>query len=144
MIILLNFLNNMLQQIGNNNLFFKLFLYRKGENMFCKKMFAVLMFSLLFSLFTISNAQNNETEKEGTKTEVQEEQKISEEKNAAKPWNEVCPVKGGKVQKETVLVEYKDKQYGFCCPGCDSKFEKDPEKYLKNLSEDGKKFKGKK
>ena len=27
-------------------------------------------------------------------------------------------------------VDYKGKTYYFCCPGCDSKFKADPEKYL--------------
>jgi YHS domain-containing protein len=43
------------------------------------------------------------------------------------------------VQKGTTIVEYNEKQYGFCCPGCDTKFVKDPEKYSKHLSKDGKK-----
>ena len=61
-----------------------------------------------------------------------------------KIWNAVCPVKGGEVDPETPTVQYKGKNIGFCCPGCDSKFSADPEKYMKNLSEDGKKFVGKK
>jgi len=60
------------------------------------------------------------------------------------PWNKVCPVKGNEIEKNSPTVEYKGKVYAFCCPGCDTKFAKDPEKYLKNLSEDGKRFIGKK
>jgi YHS domain-containing protein len=59
------------------------------------------------------------------------------------PWNKVCPVKGEDVDPEAPTVEYNGKVYGFCCPGCDAKFQKDPEKYLKNLNEDGSKFIGK-
>lgn len=62
----------------------------------------------------------------------------------SKAWNEVCPVLGGKVNAKTATVSYDGKEIGFCCGGCDTKFEKEPAKYMKNLSEDGKKFIGKK
>ncbi len=67
-----------------------------------------------------------------------------DEHMSAQPWNKVCPVKGGEVDPEVGTVEYNGKAYGFCCPGCDSKFKKDPEKYSKNLNEDGTEFIGKK
>jgi len=57
-------------------------------------------------------------------------------------WNKVCPVKGEEVDAEAPTVEYNGKVIGFCCPGCDSKFQKDPEKYMKNLNEDGTEFIG--
>jgi YHS domain-containing protein len=57
-------------------------------------------------------------------------------------WNKVCPVKGEEIDADAPTVEYKGKVIGFCCPGCDAKFQKDPEKYLKNLNEDGTKFIG--
>ena len=57
-------------------------------------------------------------------------------------WNELCPIKGNKIDPEANKVEYQGKIYGFCCNGCDGKFLKDPEKYSKNLSEDGKTFIG--
>lgn len=60
------------------------------------------------------------------------------------PWNKVCPVKGNAIEEDSPTVEYNGKVYAFCCPGCDTKFAKNPEKYAKNLSEDGKKFIGKK
>lgn len=52
-------------------------------------------------------------------------------------WNKVCPVKGGEVDTETPTVQYKGKTIGFCCPGCDSKFKEDPEKYLEKFNKDG-------
>ena len=44
----------------------------------------------------------------------------------------VCPATGEKfkVTEETPSVSYKDKNYYFCCPGCDKSFIKNPEKYL--------------
>jgi len=50
------------------------------------------------------------------------------------------PVKGGEVDSDSPTFEYQGKVYGFCCPGCESKFEKDPETYLKNLNDDGSEF----
>lgn len=57
-------------------------------------------------------------------------------------WNKVCPIRGEEVNAEAPTVEYNGKTYGFCCPGCDEKFNTDAEKYVKNLSEDGSKFIG--
>jgi YHS domain-containing protein len=59
-------------------------------------------------------------------------------------WNKVCPVQGEEVDSEAPTAEYKGKVIGFCCPGCEKKFKKDPEKYMKNLSDDGAKFIGNK
>jgi len=59
-------------------------------------------------------------------------------------WNAVCPVLGKAVNPKIKPVVYDGKAYGFCCAGCDSKFEKNPEKYIKNLNADGTRFIGKK
>jgi Cu(I)/Ag(I) efflux system membrane fusion protein len=59
-----------------------------------------------------------------------------------KPFNLVCPVQGEEIDPDAPKVLYKGKVYGFCCKGCDDKFLKDPEMYIKNLSSDGKKFIG--
>lgn len=60
-----------------------------------------------------------------------------------KIWNTICPVMGNPVDPKSPTVEYKGKIIGFCCGGCDDTFKKDPEKYLKNLNNDGTKFTGK-
>lgn len=58
-----------------------------------------------------------------------------------KPFNLVCPVTGEEIDPEQAkTVTYNGKVYGFCCPRCADKFNKDPESYIKNLSEDGKTF----
>jgi YHS domain-containing protein len=57
-----------------------------------------------------------------------------------KAWNEACPVMGGKVQATSATVEFNEKHYGFCCPGCIDQFAENPEKFAANLSEDGKDF----
>lgn len=44
----------------------------------------------------------------------------------------VCPVTKNKfkITSGTKAIEYKGEIYYFCCPGCDSKFIKEPEKYI--------------
>ncbi|AQT69482.1 Cation efflux system protein CusB precursor [Anaerohalosphaera lusitana] len=44
----------------------------------------------------------------------------------------VCPVMGGKINKD-IFVEYKGKKVYFCCAGCPEEFQKNPEKYLDKL-----------
>ncbi|MGE5679789.1 MAG: efflux RND transporter periplasmic adaptor subunit [Bacillota bacterium] len=59
-------------------------------------------------------------------------------------WNAYCPVLGSKVNPAIKTVQYKGKTIGFCCGGCDKEFIANPEKYLQNLSSDGKTFIAKK
>jgi YHS domain-containing protein len=47
-----------------------------------------------------------------------------------------CPVLGGNIDKN-VFVDYQGKRIYFCCQGCDAEFNKNPEKYLKKLEEQG-------
>lgn len=55
-------------------------------------------------------------------------------------WNKHCPIMGEEVDPKVQTVEYKGKVIGFCCKKCIKKFNSNPEKYLKHLSPDGKKF----
>ena len=108
----------------------------------------VFIFTVVLCISAVSFAQEK-TEKQlkdsHQKMEMNKVQKIDSLKTISnKPWNAVCPVKGNEVDDITPTVEYDGKVYGFCCPGCDAKFSKNPEKYAKNLSEDGKKFIGRK
>ena len=48
----------------------------------------------------------------------------------------VCPVLGGNVDKN-VYADYQGKRIYFCCKGCDTEFNKDPDKYMKKLQEEG-------
>ncbi|HSD64125.1 MAG TPA: YHS domain-containing protein [Ignavibacteriaceae bacterium] len=85
------------------------------------------------------NKMSIETYKDSTETT---DLKAEEVDSKLAAWNELCPVRGEKIDTEASKVSYNNKVYGFCCNGCDSKFMKDPEKYSKNLSEDGKAFLG--
>ena len=100
----------------------------------------VFVFTLVLGLSFINFAQ----EKPDTKKESIQKIEVQKETASKEPWNKVCPVKGNPIEDDSPTVEYNGKVYAFCCPGCDTKFAKNPEKYAKNLSEDGKKFVGKK
>ena len=47
----------------------------------------------------------------------------------------VCPVMGGKIDKD-VYVDYQGKRVYFCCSSCKDVFLKEPGKYMKKLEED--------
>lgn len=50
--------------------------------------------------------------------------------------NDICPVMGGRVDKDTPYkAEYKGKTIGLCCPDCVAEFNANPEKYVKNIME---------
>ena len=44
----------------------------------------------------------------------------------------MCPIMDAPINKK-LHTEYKGKKVYFCCPGCEEKFEKEPEKYLDKL-----------
>ena len=127
-----------------------------------KQLIFILSAVLVLGTFTLAQ-EKPETEKvtkEVTKTEKKEcsdkssccsgmkesstgvNMEKSSETAVVQIWNKVCPVKGEEIDADAPTVEYNGKLIGFCCPGCDSKFQKDPEKYMKNLNEDGSKFIG--
>ncbi len=101
----------------------------------------MLTFCLVFVACEDKDCSDKETEECTEKTTEDKETTTVDEKEI---WNEVCPVMGNEVDKEAPTVVYEGKVYGFCCSGCDDKFKDDPEKYVANLSEDGKTFVGEK
>ena len=48
----------------------------------------------------------------------------------------LCPIMGGKINKK-VFADYKGKRVYFCCAGCISKFNKEPEKFVKKMEAQG-------
>lgn len=48
----------------------------------------------------------------------------------------LCPVLGGEINKN-VYADYQGKRIYFCCLGCDKDFNKDPEKFLKKMKDEG-------
>lgn len=48
----------------------------------------------------------------------------------------VCPVQGGPINKG-LHADCQGERVYFCCPGCIGSFEKNPEKFLKKMEEQG-------
>lgn len=44
-----------------------------------------------------------------------------------------CPIMEGNPINKSLFVEYKGKKVYFCCPGCEEKFNAEPEKYIAKL-----------
>ena len=58
---------------------------------------------------------------------------ISSEKIIVGPDEASCPVLGTVMKKADMIpIQYKGKTYYMCCMDCKSKFNADPEKYIKN------------
>ena len=47
--------------------------------------------------------------------------------------NTKCPVSGDAIDPKSKTVEYQGKTIAFCCDNCVEPFNKNPEKYAKNL-----------
>ena len=111
-----------------------------------KQFVAIFSFAIFICSFTSAQENPQKEQKETEQqTQVEKVQTIDSTETASQEiWNKVCPVKGNPIEEDTPTVEYNGKLYGFCCPGCDTKFAKNPEKYAKNLNEDGTKFIGRK
>ncbi|MBC8107715.1 MAG: YHS domain-containing protein [Anaerolineae bacterium] len=52
---------------------------------------------------------------------------------STQPANKMCAVMPDDAVDPKVTVAYKGKTIGFCCKDCIKDFEKDPEKYVKNM-----------
>ncbi len=48
----------------------------------------------------------------------------------------MCPVEGMKINKQ-LYSDHRGERVYFCCEGCIETFEKDPEKYIRKMKEDG-------
>jgi len=113
-----------------------------------KEIIVVFTITLLISTITLAQEKPSEqievTQHDSLATTEESVDSSTVDSVALQIRNKVCPVMGNKVDVDGPTVEYNGKLYGFCCPGCDAKFEKNPEKYSKNLSDDGTKFIGRK
>ena len=55
---------------------------------------------------------------------------------AEKVQQEKCPVMGG-TPDSRYYADYQEKRVYFCCPGCKPEFEKNPEKYMQKMRDEG-------
>ena len=111
------------------------------------KRFMIIPFIVLFAFILSINSSAQDKKMEMKKKVETTETKIMDIKHEVenkvvniKPVNTVCPVSGEEVDPKITAV-YQDKTYSFCCKSCLKKFNKDPEKYVSKLSEDGKSLK---
>jgi YHS domain-containing protein len=110
----------------------------------------IVIFSLVSFLAVFAVAQEQPKTEKTEKQECTKDAKCcsmkgkqtsdASETSGDMAWNKVCPVKGGEIESDSPTFEFNGKVYGFCCSGCESKFKKDPETYLKNLNDDGSEF----
>jgi YHS domain-containing protein len=109
---------------------------------------SIIIFTIFLGTLTFAQEKPSEqievTQHDSLATTEESVDSSTVDSVALQIWNKVCPVMGNKVDVDGPTVEYNGKLYAFCCPGCDAKFEKNPEKYSKNLSDDGTKFIGRK
>ena len=85
--------------------------------------------------------ESTETKVMDSKVEVEKKiEKTEKEIVDNEPVNTFCPVSGEEIDPE-ITATYNGKTYALCCKSCLKKFNKDPEKYVSKLSEDGKSLK---
>lgn len=103
-------------------------------------MLASVIALLLLVSFSI-NAQEKSSDKEHAhkKEMVKKEAKTGIE--SAEVVNTVCPVSGEELEDNEHTIKHEGKTYAVCCKKCLAKIQKDPEKYISRLSEDGKSLK---
>jgi len=110
-----------------------------------KRFILILSVVIVFCSLAIAQEEprkENEESKETKEAVIDQSTEVAEDMKSEVPWNKLCPVQGNPIEDDTPTVEYNGKTYGFCCPGCDIKFASKPEKYSKNLSEDGTRYIG--
>jgi peroxiredoxin/YHS domain-containing protein len=76
------------------------------------------------------------TLREGVRTALAARPAKPSPKTTAGKAQTACPVMGGAINK-SVYTDYQGQRIYFCCPGCIATFQKDPEKYLKKMAEEG-------
>ena len=94
-----------------------------------------ILSAFCLAVFVVAAApvvQAKSTQPSGSKAEAKAAPKVftSPQKEGTKA---TCPVTGEEftIAKDTPHAEYKGKPVYFCCPGCKTAFDKDPEKYTK-------------
>jgi hypothetical protein len=106
------------------------------------KMLFLLLIAFSVSVFAQEKSSCSDSSKckSTCDSKMTDKKETSKDQAVVKAWNKVCPVMGEEVDADAPTVVYKDKVIGFCCAGCEKKFAKDPERYMKKLNEDGSKL----
>lgn len=70
------------------------------------------------------------------KQESQKGQAVETSQVSAGGTQTVCPVMGGKIDKQ-IYTDYEGKRVYFCCEACVAEFKKDPERYVGKMEAEG-------
>lgn len=111
------------------------------------KFLIVGLWVLSFVFFACSRSEDDTLGKTNGSVEEMANAQPTADSSAISPiiaWNKYCPVSGGPVDAAVRTVSYDGKEWGFCCDGCDTKFENDPTTFAANISVDGMDYFGKK
>jgi len=76
--------------------------------------------------------QDAQTSAQQLTTTARKAAATAQEKAEEAVLQESCPVMGGPIN-QAIFVEYEGKKVYFCCKGCETEFNKDPEKYVAKL-----------
>jgi YHS domain-containing protein len=100
---------------------------------------AAAALALAVTAFFSGCSEEEPTAEQSARTSAQQLATTAQEAAATAPekaedaiLQESCPVMGGPINK-AIFVEYEGKKVYFCCKGCETEFNKDPEKYVAKL-----------
>lgn len=85
--------------------------------------------SLFTILLVVSFSLSAQDDKKGT-----QETKDKKVEVASQTLNTICPVSKEEADSK-IVAEYKGQKVALCCKTCLKKFQKNPEKYIKNLDQ---------
>ena len=90
----------------------------------------VLLTVCVICLTAFTGCKKSEPEKAGMPDMDAAVAKVGEAASAME--QTMCPVMGGKIDKD-IFVEYKGQKVYFCCKACVAKFQEAPEQYMAKL-----------
>ena len=93
--------------------------------------FTLLAFSILIGCTKGLQPRPEESTHMHEHGSMQKEEKVVATQNQT-----TCPAMGGEIDK-SVFADYEGKRVYFCCAPCLAEFNKNPEKYVKQLEDDG-------
>lgn len=95
----------------------------------------VLLVTLIFMFLGLNSLMAAEPHQDQNHADMQKEKPTVEfPTEVVEVVPDKCPVMGGKIDKAVFSV-YRGHIYYFCCPGCISAFNADPEKYLEKFAD---------
>ncbi len=91
---------------------------------------AVIIVMSLFAAYGVADCGN---------CNKKAEKKAEHKHEMAEGNQELCPIMGNKINKDT-FIDYNGKRIYFCCAGCEEKFLEDPAKFMVKAKKEGVEF----